>query len=767
MAYRFMDPIRMNDWGIWNCLRAVLSFQIALMGILVLESGGFAIPLARTLLWSAFVLFIPGVLLLRILRIHALSTPETLLYSVGLSISLLMFLGLGMNVIFPVLGIPEPVAEVPVIVTLNVLVLVLCGLSYWLDREYDKPGIVQMRTVLNGPALFLCLLPFLAVLGTFCVNAYSNNTLLLLLIGVLSLIGVLVAFDAFLPPALYPLAILSVSVSLLLHTSLISLYLWGFDVHYEHFIATRVLSGGFWDMNIPGNVNAVLSIVILAPVLSLVSDMNLTWVFKLVYPLIFALVPLGLYQTFRSQTNAKTAFLAAFFFTTLFTFYAEMPSLGRQEVAELFLVLILMLMVDRTLDPIQNMVLFGIFGGSLAVSHYGLAYLYMMSLVAAWLILKVADAAPVRRVTERVRSLLFRLHLSEPEPDNQAGVSHRSVTIFYVLYIVIFTNIWYNVIADGTAFNTVLGIGENIRRTLIAELFSPAASEGMDLLLNQPVSIIHTIAKYLHLFTLGLITLGVLGILLNFKGIKKKKGIQIEREFAVLSSIFLFLGIAGIAVPYVADSLNTARLYQISLIFLAPYCVIGGVLLFAMLPLASRSSLQRRYGSYPTKILSVLFAVILLFNTGWVYEVTSDHPTSLALSIDQISKNGTALEKSVFYGNYIPEYDIYGSLWLSKQRDSSSPIYADRLRKDNVLSSYGSMDREPPYLTNGSKYLLGESYVFLGYCNIADNIGSGSGGRYSELWSVDENRYLWDSGNTIYSNRYSTIILLPPVPVYR
>lgn len=766
MACQFMDPVRMNDWGIWNCLRVVISLQLALMAVLVLESIGFPLTFARVPLSLAFILFIPGILLLRILRIHALSTPETLLYAVGLSISLLMFLGLGMSVTCPITGIPRPMTEVPVVVAINALVLVLCGLSYLRDREYNNPGIIQIKTVLNRPALFLYILPLLAIIGTYYVNIYNSNTILLLLIGILSLVVVFAAFEVFLPRTMYPLAILSVSVSLLLHTSLISMYLWGFDVHYEHFIATRVLSGGFWDMAIPGNVNAVLSIVALAPILSLTSDLSLTWVFKIVYPLIFSLVPLGLYHAYRSQVDAKIAFLAAFFFMTLFTYYAEMPSLGRQEIAELFLALIIMVMVNRRFDSNRYLLLFGIFGLSLGVSHYGLAYIYTISLAAAWLILKAADAAPLQPLIERVRRLLFKWHISEPVPENHARTSSRPITIVEVLYMIIVANVWYNVIADGTAFNTILGIADNIRRNLIEELFSPTASEGMNLLMSQPAAVTHTLAKYLHLFMLVLIAIGVLSILLNYRGISMKRGLQIGREFAILSSFFLFLGIAGIAAPYVADSLNTARLYQISLIFLAPYCVIGGILLIAMLVQFTQSPVWDRYSSHSAKILSVLFALILLFNTGWVYEVTGDHPTSLALSIDQISKSGTGEEKSVFYGNYLPEYDIYSSIWLSKRRDSSSLIYADRLRKDNVLNSYGFMEREPPYLTNLSGYLLEDSYVFLGYCNIAENIGSGSGGRYSELWDVEKHSNLWRTGSTIYSNHYSKVMITPPGPIF-
>jgi uncharacterized membrane protein len=761
---RFLDPIRVNDWEIWACLRLVVGLQGALMAVIALDSIGFSMPFAQTFLGFIFTLFIPGVLLLRILGIHKLSTLETLLYSVGLSIGTLMFLGLLMNAAYPLLGVARPITAMPVIVTINAAVLILCGVSYLRDREYANPDFMQLRATLNRPAVFFYTLPLLAVIGTFFVNTYNNSILLLILIGFITLVAVLAAYDIFVPRSMYPLAVLSISVSLLLHTSLVSTYLWGFDVHYEHFMASKVISSGFWDNTVPGNVNAVLSIVILAPLLSIISDLSLAWVFKIIYPLIFALVPLGLFQVFRSQMDAKIAFLAAFFFTTLFTFYAEMPSLGRQEIAELFLVLILMLMVNRDLGNVQNALLFGIYGAAMAVSHYGLAYIYTFALAAAWLILKITATTSFKNAVGQAGQILAGLPLTgigHSQLDNTAP--HRTITAPHVLFFILFTNIWYILVAGGTAFTTVRKITDNIQRDLIAELFSQASSEGMNILMNQPVSFTHAIAKYMHLFTLFLIAIGVIGILVNYKEINTKRGIRIGKEFAALSAVFLFIGFAGIAIPYVADSLNTARLYQISLIFLAPYCVIGGILLFTLLPHHRKTPLRSDRDTRSIQILSVLFSVILLFNSGWFYEVVHDHPTSLALSSDQITEYGTTEEKSVFYGNYVPEYDVFSSAWLSKQRDSSSLIYADRLRKDNVLSSYGFIDREPPFLTNSTIYLLEDSYVFLGYCNIVESIGSGSDGRYSELWDIKEHSSVWMLGNTIYSNRYSEVKLTSPM----
>src|SRR5208337_1305537 len=87
--------------------------------------------------------------------------------------------------------------------------------------------------------------------------------------------------------------------------------------------------------------NSVLSTAIFAPILSKIGNLDIAWLFKVVYPVLYSLVPVALYQLFRKQTSDIVAFLSSFYFVTVLTFSMEMLSLPRQEIAELFLVLVL------------------------------------------------------------------------------------------------------------------------------------------------------------------------------------------------------------------------------------------------------------------------------------------------------------------------------------------------------------------------------------------------------------------------------------------
>ena len=168
------------------------------------------------------------------------------------------------------------------------------------------------------------------------MNSYSNNILLLIFLIIVSIISILVGFDI-IPARVYPFLIFIVALSLLYHKSLISPYLWGWDIHAEYYFANLVKNLSYWDYTIPNRFNSVLSTVIIAPIYSIFGGMDLTGVFKIIYPFIFSLAPVGLYHVFRKEFDSKIAILSTLFFVFLSVFYTDMLQLGRQQIAGFFL----------------------------------------------------------------------------------------------------------------------------------------------------------------------------------------------------------------------------------------------------------------------------------------------------------------------------------------------------------------------------------------------------------------------------------------------
>ena len=388
---RFRDPLRLNDWGIVPFLGVVLGIQLLLWLTLVLEENGAGIPLLRQVVGFVYLTWVPGIILLRILRVHKVGAIETLLFSVGLSVSTVLFLGFATNTIYPMLDLLKPISEAPLLITMTVFVFAGAVIAYIVDRDFNQPEYITTEETFGWPVFLFALLPFLAIFGAWLVNNYRINTLLFVLLAVIAIVPALVAFRRIVPERYYPFVIWTVGLALLLHASLISNHIWGWDINQEYYISNLVVQNGAWDFSIYSNINAMLSIVMLAPIYSILCSIDIVWVFKIIYPLLFSLAPLGIYMIARRQSYDRIAFYGTFFFITFFVFFTEMLQVARQEIAELFLVLIALLIINKDLDKIKKYILLIVFSFSLAVSHYGVSYLFMVMITLAWVILVVSE----------------------------------------------------------------------------------------------------------------------------------------------------------------------------------------------------------------------------------------------------------------------------------------------------------------------------------------------------------------------------------------
>ena len=541
------------------------------------------------------------------MRIHNVSTLETLLYATGLSVAILMATGLFMNIFYPIFGISRPLSPGLTLITLNGVSAILLVLSLIRSTKSPRPGYIDMELILSRPALLLYLVPLLTIIGVYFVNQYHCNAILMVVIAFIAIIPVLVGLNRVIPETLYPLAIITITISLLLHTSLISPYLWGYDIHYETFLANLVIDSALWDFTSPGNVNAMLSVVILAPVYSYITGLSLTWVFKLVYPIIFSLVPLGLYHIFQRQTTAKNAFLACFFFTSFITFYAEMASWHATGDCRTLFSSANYDNGRKKHSRITNFALFVVFGASLIVSHYGTSYIYLLSLTAVWLYMTLSPFVTSRKGTiAKLMQEMTKGVMSDTNPLNQRE-NEKTLTFAHVLFFAGFTFGWYMLVAGGTSFATAVSITKYIGSTIVVDLLNPGATEGLDLLITAPLSPLHSIAKGLHLITLIFIVIGFIAI-----WIRRSSG-NFSREYTTFSFIALLFGISGILVPNFSSTLNTTRLYQIMLIFLSPLCVIGGISILAASSKVCTTILRNRrfIGQKPLFLLSILNSIPL------------------------------------------------------------------------------------------------------------------------------------------------------------
>jgi uncharacterized membrane protein len=706
------NPFKLNDWKINTFIYFIISIQVAVLILILLDTIGINISLIREIISIFYLLFVPGILMLRILRLHKLSAIETIFYSIGLSISSLMFLGALIDLLLPALGITKPLSLFYILITMTSFVLILTFLSYFRDRSYQDNSIIEIKELPSPTFLFLFLIPFLAIFGTYLVNYYQNNILLMILIAIIALMPILVAFNK-IPRIIYPFLTFIISLSLLFHTSLISNYIWGWDMQVEYFLANGVIHNGFWDPNYFNAINAMLSITIFAPIISIISGLNLTWVFKIIYPLIFSLVPVGLFWIFKKQTSDKIAFLSVFFFMSIFTFYTELNQLGRQEIAEFFFIPFLILFLDDSMRPIKRSLLMVIFASSLVVAHYGFAYVFALILGFVYIILFLADRRHISNLIKHIRKMDFK-------DINAIKTKDQKIKITFVALFIIFALTWYIYTAGSYNFISIVLIGNHISGsiTLTVNISSP----------------LHNVAKYLNLLFQLFIGLGVL--LFTYKLIFKQENIKFKKEFILFALVSLLILFISIALPFFGSALDQARLYHMTLFFLAPFSILGGIEAFKIFNRISRKPWKKKQTENALKIISILLVIAFLFYTGFIYQVTGDHPTPTSFSISNV-------DYAVF-----SQEDISGANWLFMNKNNNS-IHADGYR----APLFGSITTEKIKSYQNSIYP--GSYLYLG----SYNVKSGKILINSTSLNYEEYSNIIGQDSEIYDNGGSSIYL--------
>jgi uncharacterized membrane protein len=735
----------MNDWSLRATLKVVFTALLVVWVLLGLDALGAHLVLLRGFFGAVLLLFVPGLLILRALRAHHLGAPRTLVFAVGISIAILMFVGLFADIVYPFAGVSRPLTTFSSMGTLTAVIVALAALSYWRDRDFVPDARINLNLAFARPVLFLSLIPFLMIFAVYAANVYHTNIGLLTVLVIIGATVFWVATSARFPNEGYPLAAFVIAVAMLFFGSLISSYPWGWDIQKELYHANLVLANGVWNPSISGATNSVISVTLLAPVLTLITGVSTTWLFKVVYPLIFALVPLGLFIAFRSQTNDKTAFLAAFFVSSLFTFFGEMPALARQEVAEVFFVLLLILIVDKyqsAPEKKRTHTLYAIFAISLIVSHYALAVIFLAYAVIAWLLLFLVDNPALRRFQRLDQSRLVG-HLP----------AVRMITAAFVLSFAVFIAAWYLsfgsaaagaigytldqmfklvfesraveigiLVAFGlyvSAFVLIYLFSTRRKRqekpnsrfysaailVITAALFVPEAVDSgvslNSLLQTGPLSAIHLVGFFLYLLSVFLIAVG-LGVL-TVRRCRRK----FDVEFVALSLSGFGLLIAAMVVPQLAFTINTTRLFHISTLVLAPFCVTGA--LFIIWAFESRFfSSRKTHFAARYRVVAALFIVLFLFSTGFVYEVTGQQSTSFILNgnVDAPRFN---------------EREVIAAAWLHAVRGETQDgillqIYADAHRR--VLFDSLDLDHPASEFPSWLPRTPSNAYMYLGTFNL-------------------------------------------------
>jgi len=710
-----MDSYSVNTQNPKSALLLVLFSMFIFCFVVFLD-----IPIARQVIGFLYLTFIPGFVFLKILKPDKFSGVEQVLFSVGLSVAFLIIAGLLVNELSLIFGFLQPLSLTPLMIILNILMLV--GVVF-LYLKGEGVEVWNFEPLKKSPIalLFLCL-PILSIVGAIYVNIYSNNLLLLFMITSIAILFIgSVLSKKLLPPELYPFALLMIAVALLFHSALISSYIipFGSDVPGEYFLFKTTQNNSHWSSTLPswmsigfGSYNDMLSITILPTVYANTLNLDASLVFKILYPLIFSFVPLGLYQIWQTYISKKYAFIAAFLFMAQMTFYTEMLGLNRQMIAELFFVLLLLVILSKKIKPINKTVCFTVFSFALVTSHYALATIFLVFISFASILLIVLKR-PSKKITVSMVALFF---------------------------VIMFT--WYIYTMGSASFNSILDKANYVNSQL-GDFFNPA-SRGQTVMtglgLTESPSIWNTVSRIFAYLVQAFIVLGFLGLVT-----KKLKRVKVEKEYFIFTIIATAFLAMLILVPGLANTLNMTRFYHILLFFLAPLCVIGASLIVKLF-----SKRQKEFAVF----VLVLFVLVpyFLFQTNFVYEVVRSDSWSIPLS-------GYRMDALRLYANYgyTDAYSVYGAQWLSKNVDfTNSTVYADERTATNVLTIHALIAGGKRSLSNVT-IVADNGVVYLSTLNVVYGVIP-----FGDLsWNTSELSFIFDDLNLVYTNGGSEVYKKP------
>ena len=219
---------------------------------------------------------------------------------------------------------------------------------------------------------------------------------------------------------------------------------------------------------------------------------------------------------------------------------------------------------------------------------------------------------------------------------------------------------------------------------------------------------------------------------------KKSKinlGEALDEEFAIFLILIFLALMANAILPFASHAVDICRMYHLSLFLLAPFavtgfvfCIIRGSEIFRKLTGSKIKTEILREDSL--KIFSILLAGFLLFNSGFLYEIFNDNPTSIALNED------------VKYPVFTKE-EVKGANWVNEHRNNEY-VWSSETTGSLFTQFYGGEGQVRRTFYGMVKEIPKDSYIFLGKHD----------GKISEKWVPrgDKEQYVALQKSECYKN---------------
>lgn len=675
------------------------------------------IPFLRQILGFLFLAILPGLLILQILKLDETELVEKIVFSVGLSISFLMFFGLLINNTSLSIGYETPLSTNFLLISLNIAFIALAIAGYNINKNSI---FFHLNLNLTNPEkAFLVvpiLFPALSILGTHLMKTADNNVILMFL---LFLIPIYVAFVCFFnqkfPKRLYPAAIFLISVSLLLIFMLRFPHICGHDVHTEYGVYFQTtLDNLYWSAFGHSTLDACLSISLLPTIFQAILNVDAhEYLFKGVYVSICSFGPLAIYIISKKYIGELYAFLASFFFISQSTFLSVAGS-PRTNVAIFFVALVVMVFFSNKIEPAKRKILLIVFMFSMVVSHYSTTYIFIFILLFSWFAIKVFSIR-----------YIFK----------------KNITLRIIMLLFIFIFIWYSQITE-TAFSHgvrfVRDTVTELNNFFVEESRAPQFRQLFGEELAYPV--LSRVNVAVTWCTFILIGIGVLTTLKRYKEMIIIARINLKNpdflkekfkmDYLAMALVCLGLLVIMIAVPHVSVGYSIQRLYSLVIVILSVCFVMGGIIL-------SKHLKMQAY-----LLILLILIPYFLFVAGAMYQICGA-PVSYTLNSEG---KGYDIE-------YLHDRESCAAKWIEESEEGDFQINTADWHGKRKLISQSKIPPDRISYYNFFNHHKIKGYIYLSY----NNAINGKLAEKDELYNMSEFSDAFTGKSKIYNNGGSEI----------
>jgi uncharacterized membrane protein len=706
----------------WSIITMAMLFVTDLIILLDL-------PILRDIIPFLFFIIIPGFLILTILKQHRIKFILKALLSIGLSLSLLMIIGLLLNAFYPFLS--KPLSLTPILLTLNIVLLILTVFAFQRNKNnFNTSSIFNINFKLGdkllSPIIFSFLFPFMAILGTYLMNTTQNNIILLTMLFLIPIYIVIIAYlKDRVHPVTYMISLYMIGLGLILMHSLTSSHLIGRDVFQEFNCFQLTLTNFHWNIdNFYNPYNACISITILPTIYAVLTNLNGEYVFKLLFALLGSVLPLMVYIIATKYLTKKYAFFASLLFIFQ-VFFINIVGAVRQEVAILFFFMAVIVLFDCFGDSKfekswLKKSLFLIFVFSMIISHYATSYVAFGILVP----------------------ILLLPFLKTLYNERKFNLTNFDVVIIYLAFIILWFILYAKVqflagseVITATVAATASGANGGTQAFISSREGTVLSVLGIGIR-NIP-NLLAVIANDLIFLALGI---GLITLLIKFRRMVHGETVNLYQEIRSLDTKLLLAVLLSITLlalfiilPSVSFFYGSDRLFFQLLIFTAPVFIVGAIKIAELL--------NRVIKKPNLKIVVILVLLISLFlcNTHLQY-----HFLGVPYSAEY-DKTGITRGEA-----YIHDGEIATAQFLGTYHADDIKIYSDSVGFTRLSRSGGNLDVVGINFNNKTI----DGYVYMGNANVNE------GKLYDYIDShvkIQKYSYFFNGKNRIFDENYGQV----------